>query len=150
MPTVPPVTLAPYSAGQLDALITLWRASFEHGVGIVDPHPLAQQRAYFVDVVLAQNTVRLAMRAHTLVGFVAATDVSVAQLYVQVAQLRQGIGSRLLDWAKAQSAGHLWLHTFARNHVACAFYERHGFSPLARGVAPDWQLEDVRYHWRAA
>jgi len=145
----PPTTLAPYTPDQLDALITLWRTSFEHGVGIVDPHSLGEQRAYFLTAVLPQNTVTLALQGERLVGFVAATRESIAQLYVHVEHLRQGLGSALLDWAKAQSAGHLWLYTFARNHGACAFYECHGFTVQARGFEPTWQLADVRYRWQA-
>lgn len=146
----PSLTLAPYRPDRLDALITLWRTSFEHGVGIIDPHPLAEQRDFFVGQVLPQNTVRLAWQGDALVGFIAATHESIAQLYVRVDQLRRGVGSAMVDWAKAQSAGHLWLYTFARNHGACAFYERHGFTVQARGFEPTWQLADVRYRWQAA
>jgi GNAT superfamily N-acetyltransferase len=73
----------------------------------------------------------------------------VAQLYVRVGFHRRGIGTLMLDWAKAQSDGWLWLYTFQRNKGACAFYERSGFTVAARGFEPTWQLEDVKYHWAA-
>lgn len=60
------------------------------------------------------------------------------------------IGSRLLAWAKEQSAGSLWLYTFDRNAIARAFYEKHGFRIVARGFEPQWKLADVRYEWAAA
>ena len=72
-----------------------------------------------------------------------------AQLYVRVGFHRQGIGTTLLAWAMAQSAGSLWLYTFARNRVARAFYEQHGFVDVAHGFEPLWQLDDVRYEWTA-
>jgi GNAT superfamily N-acetyltransferase len=82
-----------------------------------------------------------------MVGFVAATPESVSQLYVRVGYHGFGIGTRLIEWAKAQSAGSLWLYTFARNSGARAFYEHHGFRIVARGFEPHWKLDDLRYEW---
>jgi ribosomal protein S18 acetylase RimI-like enzyme len=128
----------------------MWRASFEFGVGITDPHPIAEQVSYFETEVLPKSTVRLALATGTLVGFIAASSESVAQLHVRVGFHRRGVGSQLLDWAKHQSAGSLWLYTFARNRVAQAFYEHHGFRVVARGFEPTWQLEDIKYQWAAS
>ena len=55
----------------------------------------------------------------------------------------------MLEWAKSESCGSLWLYTFERNEGACTFYERHGFTAIARGVEPSWQLADVKYRWAA-
>jgi len=125
----------------------MWRASFEYGVGIIDPHSLEAQRRYFVDEVLPHNDVRLALVAGALVGFVAASRASIAQLHVHVEFLRRGIGTQLLAWAQAQSSGSLWLYTFARNTGARAFYEHHGFVDVEHGFEPTWRLEDVKYRW---
>ena len=141
------VTLVEYRDEWLDELLPMWRASFEAGVGITDPHPIAEQRQYFLDRVLPENTVRIAVGDDQLVGFVAASRESIAQLYVRVGLQRCGIGSHLLAWAKAQSSGELWLYTFARNSGARAFYEKSGFVAVAKSFEPMWQLEDVRYQW---
>lgn len=141
------IALRDYRADVLDALLPMWRTSFEAGVGITDPHPLAEQRRYFLSTVLSHHAVRIAFLDRQIVGFVAASRESVAQLYVRVGFHRQGIGTRMLDWAKGQSTGSLWLCTFARNAIACNFYERNGFTRVARGFEPTWQLEDVRYSW---
>ena len=143
------MTLAGYDPARLEALVPMWRASFELGVGVVDPHPLADQRAYFLREVLPRHDVRLALDGDALVGFVAASRESVAQLYVRVGCHHRGIGTRMLDWAKDQSDGSLWLYTFARNRGARAFYARHGFREVAYGFEPSWQLDDVRLEWRA-
>lgn len=143
------VELGDFDARRLDELIPMWRESFEAGVGIVDPHPLTEQRRYFLDRVLPNYHVRLALLDEQLVGFVAACPESVAQLYVRVGWQRRGIGTRLLTWAKSQSAGSLWLYTFARNHGARAFYARHGFVEVEHGFEPTWQLDDVRLQWSA-
>ena len=88
-----PVCLSEYEDRVLDELVALWRASFEAGVGITDPHPLADQRRHFLERVLPANTVRIATHGGQLVGFVAASSESISQLYVRVGFQRHGIGS---------------------------------------------------------
>jgi ribosomal protein S18 acetylase RimI-like enzyme len=95
--------------------------------------------------VLRHYSVRPAIQDAGLVGFVAASRESIAQLYVRIGFQHRGIGTRLIERAKARSGGQLWLYTFARNRRACSFYEKHGFVPVARGFEPNWQLEDVKY-----
>ena len=147
MVAVSEVALEPYRPEDLDELLAMWRESFEHGVGIVDGHPIQEQRAHFVTGVLPKHTVLVARLDGRMVGFVAASPDTVCQLYVRKGFHRRGIGTRMLRWAMDQSAGSLWLYTFARNAVACAFYERHGFRVAARGYEPSWKLDDVRYEW---
>ena len=142
-------TLVEYNAAYLEPLVHLWRVAFEFGVGVTDPHPLSEQREHFISQVLPHNRVTLATHNARLVGFIAASPESIAQLHVQVGLHRQGIGSALLASAKARSSGSLWLYAFARNLRACRFYEMHGFMVVARGFEPHWQLEDVKYSWSA-
>jgi len=144
-----PISLEEYRPARLTELIAMWRASFEFGVGVIDPHPFYVQRQYFLEHVLPQHTVRVALRGANLVGFVAASKESISQLYVRVGHQRQGIGCALLAWAKAQSQGSLWLFTFARNVGARSFYEKNGFVASANGFEPAWQLEDIKYQWVA-
>jgi GNAT superfamily N-acetyltransferase len=132
-----------------DALIPMWRESFEEGVGIVDWHPIEEQRQFFLTEVLPHNAVRVAVIGSEVVGFIAANRESVSQLYVRRGFQRAGLGTRLLDWAKARSDGTLWLYTFTRNDRACAFYERSGFTATEHGFEESWQLADVRYEWEA-
>ena len=82
-----------------------------------------------------------------LVGFIAATKESITHLYVHVGHHHCGIGTQLLEWAKTQSTCKLRLYAFARNAIAFAFYEKHGFKILTRGFEPNWQLADIRYEW---
>ncbi len=141
------VRIAGFDPADADDLVRMWRESFEHGVGIVDPHPLAEQRAFLVERLAPANTIRVARDARRIVGFSASTPESVAALYVRVDRLGQGIGSTLLRLAQDASSGSLWLYTFARNRRARRFYERRGFVAVAHGFEPTWQLEDVRYEW---
>ena len=140
-------SLVEFDAWRLDELILMWRASFEAGAGVTHPHPLSEQRRYFLTEILSRNRVCLAVEANALVGFVAASAESVAQLYVRVGCQRRGVGTQLLTWAKERSNGTLWLYTYAQNRGARAFYERHGFVAIAHGFEPTLRLEDVKYQW---
>ena len=143
------IGIVDFDAARTGEIVRLWRESFEFGVSVVDPHPIAEQREFFVNTVVPNNSIRMALLDTKLVGFIAATKESITHLYVRVGQHRRGIGTQLLDLAKTQSNGKLWLYAFARNAIACAFYEKHGFRILARGFEPNWQLADIRYEWTA-
>lgn len=117
-------------------------------MGITDPHPLSEQADDLRQTLAPHHRLRMALAGDRIVGFLASNRESVAQLHVQVGQWRRGIGSRLLALAQAESDGHLWLSTFARNAGARCFYEHHGFVAVAHGFEPEWQLDDVRYEWR--
>lgn len=142
--------LSDFEPADTDELLRMWRESFEFGVGITDHHPAEQQRQYFVGEVLPKTRVQVVKQDHQIVGFLAAHESYVAQLYVRVGHIGQGIGSRLIELAKEQSSGALHLHTFTQNARACRFYERHGFVAVEFGFEPMWQLEDVKYHWTKA
>jgi len=141
------LVIEPFFEDDVLPLVRMWRSSFEHGVGIADPHPITEQVAYLLEEVAPRHTVRVAKSEGTVVGLLASNGESIAALYVAVSHLGRGIGSTLLDIAKEHSAGTLWLHTFARNVNARRFYAKHGFTEVAHGVEPHWQLEDVRLEW---
>jgi hypothetical protein len=112
------IVLTFFDRPMTDVLVRLWRASFEHGVGVVDPHPIEQQTAFFVDRVLLEHTVSVALDGDALVGFIAIGAKSVNPLCVRVDHIGRGIGARLLQLAKDNPAGRLWLHSVARSAAA--------------------------------
>lgn len=139
--------IADFDPGDTEALVRMWRESFEFGVGVVDPHPIEAQAAYLLSTVVPQNRVRVAWSNDGLVAFMASTAESITLLHVKVSHIGRGIGTQLLRLAQAESSGSLWLFTFQQNERACRFYEHHGFRAVARGFEPTWQLEDVKYVW---
>jgi ribosomal protein S18 acetylase RimI-like enzyme len=143
-----PVKLIPYRAEYRERLVALWRASFALGVGAPVPNSLDEHLRYFDEHVLQETDVQLALQDGALVGFGAFTPDAVMQLYVDIDHLGRGIGTRLLEHAKAASGGRLWLYTFVTNANAQRFYERHGFDVVERGFEPVMQLGDLRYEWR--
>ena len=83
-----------------------------------------------------------------LVAFLASTPSSVPQLYVRIQNIGQGIGSQLLNLAKSESIGSLWLYTFAKNQNARRFYEKHGFKEVERESQNMYKLEAIKYVWQ--
>jgi len=128
----------------------MWRVSFEYGVGVVDPNPIEAQVAYLNETVLPENRVRVVLDDSTgaVAGFLAATEDTIAQLYIHVDYHRRGLGTLLLELAKAESNGVLRLFTFDANRGAQRFYEHHGFRIIRRGFEEQWQLADIEYEWR--
>jgi ribosomal protein S18 acetylase RimI-like enzyme len=141
------VHIEDFESTDTDALVRMWRASFEHGVGIVDPHSLEEQVEYLRTKVIPVHRVRVAKDDESIVGFLASNHESIAQLYVRVQDIGCGIGTQLLRLAQSESSGSLWLFTFAQNARACRFYEHHGFVAVAHGFEPMWKLNDVKYQW---
>jgi GNAT superfamily N-acetyltransferase len=83
-----------------------------------------------------------------IVAVMALSDGWVDQLYVDAGWTGCGIGSALIDQAKAVSTGCLDLWTFASNTGAQRFYERHGFVEVARTDGDNEEGEpDIRYRW---
>ena len=103
------IDIVDFDAARTDEIVRLWRESFEFGVGVVDPHPIAEQREFFVNTVVPNNSIRIALLDTKLVGFIAATKASITHLYVHVGHHHCGIGTQLLEWANTQSNGNLWL-----------------------------------------
>jgi SAM-dependent methyltransferase/GNAT superfamily N-acetyltransferase len=85
-----------------------------------------------------------------IVGIMRLVGHELDQLYVAPGWWARGIGSRLLDLAKAHSPEGLALWTFQVNERARRFYERHGFVVAATtdGAGNEERQPDVRYAWR--
>ena len=139
--------IEPFKPDDALPLVQMWRASFEFGVGIQDPHPIEAQVSFLFEQLAPSHTLRVAKDGTAIVGFLASSPQSVGALYVQVQRIGQGIGSELLRLAQAESSGSLWLHTFAQNHRARRFYAHHGFVECEHGFESTWQLADVKLIW---
>jgi ribosomal protein S18 acetylase RimI-like enzyme len=128
-------------------IVEMWRSSFEHGVGIKDPHPIEDQLGFFLGEVVPNSRVRMVLKGEELVAFMASTPESIEHLYVRVKNIGQAIGSSLVALAMAESTGSLSLHTFAQNKNARKFYEHHGFAEVGRESENMWKLEAIKYVW---
>ena len=72
------------------------------------------------------------------------------QLYLHPAWVGQGIGTKLLDLARAELRPPIRLYTFQANERARRFYESRGFRAIAfgDGTGNEEKCPDVLYEWR--
>lgn len=106
-------------------------------------------RSWVRTVMLRRGETWVARADGVILGFVTLVGDELDQLYLLPGQYRRGIGSMLLDQAKARSPGRLSLFTFQRNGRARAFYEAQGFRlvDLNDGTRNEEGDADARYAW---
>ncbi len=140
-----------YVDADFEATVTLWRAVSEATYTFFPPelaHTEAEDRAFFT-ANIAPNELWLATDGETLLGYMALEDDLIDRLYVAVERQRVGVGTLLLDHAKALRRDGLRLFTHQANTGARCFYEKHGFTAVRFGLSPSPEnLPDVEYHWR--
>lgn len=112
-------------------------------------HTGEETRSWIATVVLPTRRVWVVAAHQGIAGFAALVGDHLDHLYVRPDSQGRGIGSALLAEAKAASPDGLSLFVFARNVRARAFYERHGFAPVAfgDGSGNEEREPDVRYEW---
>ncbi|MBI1407630.1 MAG: GNAT family N-acetyltransferase [Caulobacter sp.] len=131
------------------AIAALHRLSlFTAMPGLADIHTPEEDLAYFRDVLLPAQTVRVIDGETGLIAYAAWAEGWLNHLYVHPDHPGEGHGSRLLALAMAE-AGALQLWAFQRNARARAFYEARGFTVvrLTDGSGNEEQEPDVLYAW---
>ncbi|WDZ75725.1 GNAT family N-acetyltransferase [Ensifer adhaerens] len=113
-------------------------------------HDHADVEHYYADTVFAERRVLLAEDAGKIAGFLSLSDDHhVTALYVDASHRGAGIGTRLIEAAKALSPDELSLWTFEHNREAQLFYEHQGFEVVRRTDGDnEEQLPDILYRWR--
>ncbi|MCG7528107.1 GNAT family N-acetyltransferase [Streptomyces sp. OfavH-34-F] len=145
----------PQDAGPLTEIFLASRAAAMPYLARV--HSDEATLAWMTHVVLPGTEVRVAETAGDggpgrIAGFVSLDGEELEHLYLAPPLRRLGIGSLLLEAAKAARPDGLSLYTFQRNSGARAFYERHGFTAVAfdDGSRNEEREPDVRYRWSPA
>lgn len=143
-------------------IVKLWRLSFQRAMGLAEHNRFGDLSGHLDAFTrIDPGGIRLLMDTDTsqIVAFMATSPGWVDQLYVHVERQGEGLGTHLLNLAKANSAEGLQLYTFQRNKRAQAFYLGRGFVEVGRGFAEaadnPWatsreQLADIRYAWQPA
>jgi GNAT superfamily N-acetyltransferase len=100
------------------------------------------------DVLMIARQVWVADSAGCVLAVMALGDGWIDQLYVDAEWTGRGLGSALVDHAKAEAGASLDLWTFASNTRAQRFYERHGFVEVDRTDGENEEGEpDICYRW---
>jgi GNAT superfamily N-acetyltransferase len=86
----------------------------------------------------------------TVAGYLRLGDDWLNDLYVVPERAGEGIGTALLEVAKALRPGGFGLWVFETNWVARAFYARHGLVEVERtdGADNEEHAPDIRVRWR--
>ncbi|MCU1494024.1 MAG: putative acetyltransferase [Acidimicrobiaceae bacterium] len=151
-PVTPEPSLRRADIGEVQAIADVWLRSRAASVPAI-PLPVhgdSDIRAWFSDVVLATREVWVAEASGgEIVGVLVLEHGWLDQLYLDPGWTNRGIGSRLVDIAKARRPEGLDLWTFQANHGARRFYERHGFTAVEITEGDNEEgAPDVRYRWR--
>ena len=129
----------------------MWHASKRQAFRYVEAqqrHTLEDDRDYFQRMVLPGGDVWVAQGEHGLLGFMALQSDLIDLLFVAVQAQGQGVGTVLVNKAKAQSPYGLRAYTFQRNKVARAFFKKQSFTEIGFGVSPPPEEEpDVELVW---
>ncbi len=137
---------------ELPAVVDVWYRSLADSLHWLRPEQRsseAEYRAFFRDVVAKTTELWVAERDGSILGVLAMDGDTVGRLYVDTPEQGKGVGSALLDRAKALSPEGLRLVTLQRNEQACRFYEGRGFVAYNHGRSPAPENEpDVWYRWR--
>ncbi len=152
-PASGPGGLSIRTAGPDDAaaVAEVWLRAWESALSsVVRAHSDDEVRGWVRDTLLPGERVQVAVAAGRIVGLLATTPGWVEQLYVDPLFQGRGVGTALLDLAKAAAPEGLQLWTFQVNAGARRFYERHGFAAaeFTDGSANEERTPDVRYLWR--
>lgn len=125
------------------------RRSILHIVPMV--HPDDSVEPWIREVVFPENEVWVAEEAGAIAAMMVISPGWLEHLYVHPKSHDMGIGSALVDLAKANplAARGLQLWTFQGNTGARRFYERHGFKAVefTAGEGNEEKTPDVRYAW---
>jgi GNAT superfamily N-acetyltransferase len=121
----------------------------EQSIGDIPPglHPMHDMRTWMSRIVFATDEVWVAVgEGHPVGVLILSRPDWIEHLYIDAAHTGRGLGSRLVDLAKAELGGRVQLWTFQSNTGARRFYERHGFVAVETTDGNNEEGEpDVRY-----
>lgn len=134
----------------VDAIAELYERSFGTLSFLPTLHTLEEHRAWFGQIV-AEREVWVWEDESIILGFIALGEATVDYLYVAPEMTGRGLGSALLDHAKARRPNGFSLWTFQQNKGARRFYERHGLRVvrLTDGEHNEERTPDALYAWRS-
>ena len=133
-----------------DAIADVFTASFGTLTFLPRLHTDEETRDFIANTVLPRDEVVVAEVAGRIAGFVAIANGDLLEhLYVHPELTGRGIGSALLERAKADMPGGFRLWVFQANAGARRFYERHGLRVvrLTDGAENEEKTPDALYAW---
>jgi len=144
--------IAEYQSEDFEAIAELFRDVYAKTYAQFDAKFLESERFRTIlrEYTLPDSQVWTAKNNAEIIGFVALQQNFIDQLYIHENFQSKGLGGFWVEQAKTIYPEFLELYTFAANVKAIAFYEKHGFEIIERGIAPDEKMPDVKMRWEAA
>jgi GNAT superfamily N-acetyltransferase len=136
--------------GDVDTIAALFERSRTTLTFLPVLHTLEEHRAFFLRLVVEQET-WVAEPDGVVAAFLVLGERTIDHLYVDPERTGAGLGTALLDHAKARRADGFTLWTFQANHGARRFYERHGLEPVlfTGGEDNEERCPDMLYRWQS-
>ena len=143
------LVVRPAGSDDLPAVAEIYLRSRDAAAMPPGIHPPDEVRAWVTGWDLTGRDVWLAEGSDGPLGFANLTPTFLDGLHVVPEAARQGVGSALLDLAKAQRPQGFGLWVFEINHPARAFYRRHGLVELERtdGAGNEERAPDIKMVW---
>jgi len=115
----------------LDACMRIWLSANQQAHAFVPPGYWQSHYKAVKQNGLPNSQVFCAWQNGQVQGFVGVVENYIAGLFVQPGHQNQGVGTRLLEYCKAQYQA-LSLHVFEQNARAVRFYLKNGFFVCSR------------------
>lgn len=144
------LTLRKLALVDMEAASNVFRTAFDARLPwLAGLHKLEEDRAFWSGYLFSNCAIWGAVLQGELIGVIAFREGWIDQLHILPQMQGQGIGSRLLDLAKASHA-RLDLWTFQKNAGARRFYENRGFEIVREtdGADNEEHEPDILYSWR--
>lgn len=144
------ITIRSYTEDDLDTVVTLWYKSWSNAFPeLKHPQPFEAWKSRFKNDLAINSTVWVAENQSRIVGFIVINEIKgiLEQIFVDVDVQRVGIGTALLNKAKAICPLGLLLTTLQQNVQARKFYEKNGFVAGKLGVNTVNGLVNIEYTW---
>lgn len=143
--------LRPAEEADADTLAGLFLAAREAAYPAMPRpvHPVESVHRWFRDLVRSWRETWVAEREGAVAGYLVLEHAWLDSLYVRPGATGQGIGTALLELAKALRPEGFGLWVFESNEPARRFYRRHGMVELRRtdGRENEEQAPDVEMAW---
>jgi putative acetyltransferase len=112
-------------------------------------HTAEEDRRFIESVILRDCEVMVAESGGRIVSFIAREGEEIRLLYTHPDFVGSGVGSLLLERAKAAGTSRLELWCFQANARARRFYEARGFRAIdfTDGATNEEKTPDMRYRW---
>ncbi len=142
------ITITPARSLDAGAIGDILSATNDQMPWLPRVHTAAEEIKYAGDMIDA-GWVRVAKLEGRVVGFIARHEEEIYALYVLPEVQDRGVGTALLEDAKA-SCDKLGLWSYEANGVATHFYGLRGFEETARtdGSGNEAGLPDIRFEWQ--